>query len=755
MSSSRDNNNNQSSAIQKAVDACWRPKNTTYLLTGPPSSGKSIAFPTALAREKSTFVICVQMSERIARSSAAYASSAVAAGGGPSIACLGDREAIPGTRPAHALTYVSYKWLEHMVTNFPALAAIQTPARRPTDHPTDYSAPRDGWLLFFVLDDVHAQTMEQELGYLALYGVRRAAEDKKYKRLPLRVVLAASYPHPDTLRGRFGMKDPAWAASATVSLGDRSGDDARFGYLHHRVDEWLSPTMFVTSCKLKIAEILADDPAARILLFVMSSDQAGQITADLPESLRGKWSVATDDTDFSKIEGGPGPGLIIRATDFAAAAPLCRIEHIICPHSVRARVFDNDHGQEVERPVLLTRDELQFVRDHSSGSRPRVHHMFSEKVARDAKEGGGALFMDGDCLEYWFRALSVLGPAAVKPESPLRLHPPLRRTQWALIRLRVLGLIKWGDKAIPGWDALLTDKGAAALEAADKFGLDIRVAAFLEEVALDAADASAEDAEGASEAESRDVLLLAIVMAAAAPGIVHKAAGRGPSLDDGVLTELGIHGLTEIGEGRWYGGDHWVDAAYWLSAIRKDGDAPHLRGSLKSVSVNTRRFNYVSSKIQAMCQHYDADYQSFVRERDDLVSDIRHFGAQGEVIAAVETMFFRWMEAFRYGLIYVAADDVFAGRREGILISTGKRVGIHPAALLRLDRLAESADSAGDQGFYLVHSALERSPDSPGGVDAKGILSLPVGLVAEFENGKPESTLKERVAYNCNKPLPR
>ncbi|RYO74547.1 hypothetical protein DL764_010806 [Monosporascus ibericus] len=153
-----------------------------------------------------------------------------------------------------------------------------------------------------------------------------------------------------------------------------------------------------------------------------------------------------------------------------------------------------------------------------------------------------------------------------------------------------------------------------------------------------------------------------------------------------------------------------------------------------------------------MCQHYGADYQSLVRERerDDLVGDIRDFDARGRVIRAVETMFYRWIEAFRHGLIYVAADDVFAGRREGILISTGKRVGIHPAALLRLDVLAESADSADDLGFYLVHSGLERSPDSPGRVDAKGIMSLPVKLVAEFEDAKPECTLKERVAYNCN-----
>ncbi|RYP43911.1 hypothetical protein DL768_009570 [Monosporascus sp. mg162] len=755
MSPPRDTNNNRSSAIQKAVDACRRPTNTTYLLTGPPSSGKSIAFPAALAGGRSTFVICVQMSERTARSSAAYASSTVAAAGGPSIACLGDRQAIAGTRPARALTYVSYKWLERMATNFPALASIQTPTRLPTDHPTDYSAPRDGWLLFFVLDDVHAQTMDQELGYLALHRVRRAAEDNNCKRLPLRVVLATSYPHPDTLRGRFGMKDPVWAAGATVSLGDRGGgddDDARFGYLRHRVDEWVSPAMFVAGCKLKIAEILADDPAARILLFVMSGDQAGQITADLPESLRGRWSAATDGADVSKIEGGPGPGLVIRTPDFAAAAPLRRIGHIICPHSATARVFDNDHGREVEKLVLLSRDELQFVRDHSSGSRPRVHHMFSEEVARDAEEGGGALFMDGDCLEYWLRALRVLGPAAVSQESLLRLHPALQRTEWALIRLRLLGLIKWGNDAVPGREALLTEKGAAALEAADKFGLDIRVAAFLEEVALDFADASSGAAEGASEAESSDVLLLAIVTAAAAPGLVRRAPGCGPGLDDDVLAELGIRGLTEIGRGCWYGGDHWVDAAYWLSAIREGGDAPHLRGSPKTVTVDARRFASVSSKIRAMCRHYGADYQSLVGEGDDLVGDIRHFDAQGEVIRPVDTMFYRWMEAFRHGLIYVGADDVFAGRREGILVSTGKRVGIHPAALVRLDRLAESAESADELGFYLVHSDLERSPDSPGGVHAKGIMSLPVELVAEFEDANPESTLKERVAYNCNKP---
>ncbi|RYO79305.1 hypothetical protein DL762_004665 [Monosporascus cannonballus] len=672
MSSPRDNNKNQSPAIQKAVDAC-RGKNTTYLLTGPPASGKSIAFPAALAREKSTFVICVQMSERTARSSAAYASSTVAAGGGPGIACLGDREAISGTRPAHALTYVSYKWLKRMATNFPALAAIQT-ARQPTDHPTDYSAPRDGWLLFFVLDDIHAQTMGQ---------------------LPLRVVLATSYPHPDTLRRRFGTKDSAWAAEATVSLRDGGGDDARgaddstFTYLPHRVDEWAPPAMFVASCKLKIAEILGVDPAARILLFVMSGGQAGQVTADLPEALRGKWSVAADGTDFSRIESGPGPWLIIRTFGFATAAPLCRVGYIICTHSVRAPIFDNNHGQDVERLVLLRRDEQQFMRDHSSGSRPRIHHMFSEKVARDTKEDGGALFMDGDRLEYWLRALRVPGPAAISHESLL---------------------------------PLLTEKGAAALEAADKFGLGIRVAAFLEEAALDLA----EGAEGASEAELRDALLLAIVIAAATPGL--------------------------IGEGGWYGGDHWVDAAYWLSAIRKGDGAPHLRGFLKSVSVNTQRLNYVSSRIRAMCQHYNVDYQSFVKERDDLVGDIRHFHAQGQVIHAVDTVFYRWMEAFRHGLIYVAANDVFAGRREGILISTGKRVGIHPAALLRLDRLAESAKSAKKWGFYLIVSGLERSRDSPGGADAKGILSLPVKLVAEFEDGKPGSTLRERVAYIYNKP---
>ncbi|RYP73033.1 hypothetical protein DL771_003901 [Monosporascus sp. 5C6A] len=707
----------ESPVIRKAVVACRGHINTTYLLTGPPSSGKSIAFPVALAREKSTFVICVQISERTARSSAAHASSTAAAGGGPSIACLGDREAISGTRPAYALTYTS--------------------AGDPTDIPTDYFAPPGRWLLFFVLDDVHVQTMGQELGYLALYRVRRAAQDNGCRNLPLKVVLATSYPHPDTLRGRFGIKDPAWAASATVSLRAPSGDDApgaddaRFSYLRHRIEKWASPAMFVACCKLKIAEILAEDPAARILLFIVSSDQAGQITADLPEGLRGK-SVTADGTDFSKLEGRPGPALIIRAPDFAAAAPLRRIGHIICTQSVRARIFDNDHGQEVEKPVLLSRDELQFMRDRSSASRPRVHHMFSEEVVRDAEEGGGALFMDGDCLEYWLRAL--------------------RRTEWALLRLRVLGLIKWGDGPIPTREPLLTEKGAGTLEAADKFGLNIRVAAFLAGAALEAVKRSAEAAEGASEAESGDVLLLSIVMAAATPGIVHRAAGGGPGLDDDVLAELGIRGLVEMGEGRWYGGDHWVDAAYWLSAIRKGADAPHLRGSLKSASVNARRFDSVSSKIRAMCQHYGADYQSFLRKRDDLVSDIRKFDAQGEVILAVETMFFRWMEAFRYGLIYVAADDVFAGRREGILISTGKRIGIHPAALLRLDVLAEKADSANHLGFYLVHSDLERNPDSPGGVDAKGIMSLPVALVAEFENAEPDCTLKERVAYNHNMP---
>ncbi|RYP17954.1 hypothetical protein DL765_004173 [Monosporascus sp. GIB2] len=726
MSSARDDNNNQPPAIQMAVAACRGPRNTTYLLTGPPSSGKSIAFPAALAREKSTFVICVQMSERTARSRAAYASSTVAAGGGPSIACLGDREAISGTRPAHALTYVSYKWLERMATNFPALAAIQTPVGHPMDHPMDYSAPRDGWLLFFVLDDIHAQTMGQELGYLALYRVRRAAEDNYCRRLPLRVVLATSYPHPDTLRHRFGTKDSAWAADATVSLRDggggdpRGADDSRFTYLPHRVDEWASPAMFVASCKLKIAEILGADPAARILLFVMSDDQAGQVSADLPEGLRGKWSVATDGADFSNIESGPGPWLIIRTFNFAAAAPLCRVGHIICTHSVRTRIFDNNHGQAVERSVPLRRDEQQFMRDHSSGSRPRVHHMFSEKVARDAREGGGALFMDGDCLEYWFRALRVLGPEAFTQKSLLRLHPAIQRTQWALMRLRLLGLIGWGDGPVPGWEALLTRKGAAALEAADKFELGIRVAAFLEEVALDLA----EGVEGASEAESRDALLLAIVMAAAAPGLVHRAAGR-TGLGDDVLAELDIRGLTEIGEGAWYGGDHWVDAAYWLSAIRPE-----------------RRRRAAPAGVP----------ESFVKKRDDFVSDIRHFHAQGQVIQPVDTMFYRWMEAFRHGLIYVDANDVFAGRREGILISTGKRVGIHPAVLLRLDRLAESARSAKERGFYLVVSVLERNRGSPGEADAKRILSLPVKLVAEFEDGKPGSTLRERVAYIYNKP---
>ncbi|RYP34852.1 hypothetical protein DL767_004077 [Monosporascus sp. MG133] len=492
-----------------------------YLLTGSPSSGKSNAFSAALARDKSTFAICVQMRERTARSSAAYALSTVVAGGGPSIACLGPRQSRSHSRhqARPRADYVSYKWLERMGINFPALAALRTPITLPTDHPRDYSVPRDGWLLFFVLHDVHLQTMGQELGYLTLYRVRRATEDKRYKRLSLRVVVATSYPHPDTLCGHFGMKDPAWAAEATVSL--------------------------------------------------------------------------------------------------------------------------------------------------------------------------------------------------------LRLHPAIQRIEWAPIRLRVLGPDKVGRRGPTRMEALLTNNGAAALEAADNFGLDIRVAAFLEEAALDAADVSAEDAEGASEAESSDVLLLAIAMAAAAPGLVHRAASRGPGFDHGVLAELGIRGLTGIGEGRWYGGDHWVDAA--LLALRDP-----------------------EGRRRATCG----------------VSEARHFLRLGagrprrrhsplrcprEVIGAVGTVFYRWMEAFRHGLIYVAADDVFAGRREGILISTGRQVGIHPAWLLRLDRLAESAD---ERGFYLVHSGLERSPDSPGRIDAKGIMSLPTKHVAELENAKPESTLRERVAYN-------
>ncbi|RWA03373.1 hypothetical protein EKO27_g11732, partial [Xylaria grammica] len=169
--------------LRKVVEGFMASSERYQFLVGPPRSGKSTRLPLILAALSQKRVISVQPDDWVARYHAEWvrSSEGTATYGGerPSVGCYADDDGFPPDFfPGYDVSYVSYRWLYRLVVG------INTPEPSTgldDEHTSAKAAERaqellsrrsryEGQIGYVILDEVHAQSVTQELGYLAVHA---------------------------------------------------------------------------------------------------------------------------------------------------------------------------------------------------------------------------------------------------------------------------------------------------------------------------------------------------------------------------------------------------------------------------------------------------------------------------------------------------------------------------------------------------------------------------------------------------------
>jgi hypothetical protein len=359
-------------------------------------------------------------------------------------------------------------------------------------------APKKARKLFneathIVLDDVHEQSVDQELACWLLHQEQRAG---------LRATIVMTTPYESSgafdanclfLKGTEsgGVVEPYRVHLSTKLrplehqyLGDDTGDslDAA-GYC-----DWVLGKMKALVRQLKED---ATHKNGAIIVFVPSD----RMMWDLDEDLRypGVDVVILDPRDvvgLDQANGRESPAIILMRPYFGARPHIKNVCHVLCPAFDEQAILHCQAGKEIPTVNRLALDRIQFMADHArSSATPTAHYAFTETTRAEAPPTRGALFIKGNCLEYYLKALHVATDELRRGLTEfnmvmgfnmmgLRLNAYHERVQWAIRQLHFCDFFRVHDDG-QTLQLRVTGMGVNAVKWMHYTGLSVHACGFL------------------------------------------------------------------------------------------------------------------------------------------------------------------------------------------------------------------------------------------------------------------------------------
>ncbi|KAI0169909.1 hypothetical protein GGR52DRAFT_573958 [Hypoxylon sp. FL1284] len=546
--------------LSETARRCLEAKDGISFVIGPPRFGKSTKLPFLLATLKKQRVICVQPDVDAARRHAEYVSDQYQ---GFSVGVCEDSVILkPTLKLGNQVTYMSCALLRRVISQ----AWMDK---------CEGNVRQDEVVCAIVMDEVHAQTVQQELAYI-------------------KVVLATAYPAANPFENCFDLStEQIEKRTLRVSLGEAPAPtEATFVEEAKEVQENTGTAKLAAHnyrAKEIVNSILHRNPKANVLVMLLEGRglQAEIIQTMTPAMGAKLYDLRESNTQA--VNGRDDEGCVVVAVpDYASRIPVEGITDVVAPGARIHDTYDERLCKNVSEQVPLHAWELEFVKNHLDPKLEarRIHYAFPQSHVVSTPEPC-VRFLNTDCVEYWLSILRMLDvDKAVADNTPVRLIPTLAKTELTSLQFSFsLGLLldqgPFGA-VMPGRDKIIFDL-------MDRAGIEYRAAVFLGELL-------ASVRESTLGSDEKDAIVLI--------GILLHVFDRDPVLKRRTydaplrIEDLGLGDSAILDPG--YMSDAWVNAAYWMCSakvVSREGiDSLRPRGFF----VKRREFGEAKAKIERL-----------------------------------------------------------------------------------------------------------------------------------------------------------
>ncbi|KAI1766158.1 hypothetical protein GGR53DRAFT_235065 [Hypoxylon sp. FL1150] len=681
--------------LTKTARSCLCSKEKVSFVVGPTRAGKSTQLPRLMAKEAGNRVICVQPDGEIARRHAEYVAGDKTTSVG---SCDDSADIPPGFRPKNGVTYMSYKWLYRLI-----LAAKGEKWQSSSE-----AAKPEEMVGAVILDEVHAQTMVQELGYIGVNNVFHGP----LKNFPpgwspeTKIVMTTAYPHADPFSKVFRLsREQIGRQTINISVNEGGNRAGAIEATYLEDDQKFSVAGYHHIAKSIVESILKGNPKANILVMSFSGAHTRRnLVSDMKPSSGARVFDLSECNVGDVNSSGPDGRVVVATPDYASSIPVHGITDIICTHERFVDSYDENLFKNITRPAVLMRWEMDFIKNHLDPERGpgRIHNAFrraAEELIYESKVGVPR-FTDTDCVEYWLGIARLVGISRSQvPETPLRYAPPRPIFARAMRQLERLGFLhlRYGAYNVTHSSRILL-----TLNLMDHTGLAYREALFLAEMAVNIQEKKLSRKDG-------DTLLLISILLV--------VFDRDPVLTKITLTDMKpIDVLGFVNHLRIYVGvmsDAWINAAFWMNTIRKFNDegldALAIKNSL-NWRVDAKMFAGARAKISRLARYLEIDNENVV--------DLYDFSLLGRVKTWMDSHdapihwfetnpFVSYQKAYMYNVMWIETEAIMQSREAfaGLDTSTLRNVSVDlkNTALNFLEE-ARGADMEQATGLYVCAS---------------------------------------------------
>ncbi|KAI0415227.1 hypothetical protein F5X98DRAFT_389213 [Xylaria grammica] len=718
--------------LRRAVEGCMASSGRHQFVVGPPRSGKSTRLPLILAALSRKRIISVQPDDWVARYHAEWVQSsertATYGGERPSVGCYADDADFPSDFvPEYDVNYVSYRWLYRMVVGINAPESGAGPDDEHTEAKVaekekelHYRRDRyEGLIGYVILDEVHAQSVTQELGYLAIHAAGLGVV-----QAPLgffdrtKVIVTTAYPQNHTFFNYFALPESEierQTFAITRGLAPAGGNVIREVFVAEGTS--MFPEYHNMAVR-KAREILRVDRGALILLLMDTpyssrnfARQAALPIVDL-ETEAGR-------SQMSRVRKGQ---VILATPSFASRIPIDGITDVICPSTQILPVVHKKLHRQVLTDVYLTKWELEWAKNHLDRTckSPTIHYAFQQSESSKMVPASGARWaVVGDFVDVLLGLIRLCPKNAMPNAVPhvMRLRTPVIKGEAALAQLTrepmmVVPAPRPAYSPPPYYQLLDGRRARTTLRLADRCGLDGRQALFLgrlEQLLINGH-------VGARNQRFATLVAVAMVVFDESP-ILRRHTPAKPS--ESGMGEFGdLLGLFHLGLQRDFTSDSWINAVVWMDLKRR---AAATRSDVAAFALEHRRSNTVfvdavplraaESRLRLLANVLGLDGPSqdvlcdgsFLVEVEQVQKGLRP-ASQG----SIEYIWAAYFGAYKYNLAYVEMETV--GDKPTLKMidvsSNTKTDYIWKHLMIDLFEQWEMARSNKQPGFYVTGSIL-------------------------------------------------
>ncbi|KAI1275393.1 hypothetical protein F5Y07DRAFT_409253 [Xylaria sp. FL0933] len=721
------------SELAQVARKCLDSPKRHLFVVGPPRSGKSTRLPIILAALSGKKVISVQPDNRAARYHAEWIQGSIAASVSYGIRLRvgyysDDTDMSTEFVPDYAVSFVSYKWLCRMVASINSKALntgldneyTRSKAAKEDEALKEKRKQYGDLIGCIVLDELHAQSVAQELGYLAIHAATSGlAQPPVGISEKTKLIVTTAYPENNTFMKRFALSAEQ-IRQQTISISTGLAPSASHVMIQELfiAEDDQTPSDYHTRACRRARAILENDRDARVLLFMDTTCSSRNIArsgqAVFPQHI--EVIDLEDDFYLSRMHSYQSGQMVILATpSFASRIPIEGITDVICPPTQLLPALHKKIHREVLAISDLTRWELAWAKNHldSRCKIPTIHYMFRNSLYSKLSEFSGARFRAGDFIDILLGAIRLCPQYALGAQTPVRFKIPLQTAEEALYQLTLIpetvspAPSKTKSPA-PYYQISPTNRTESMLKLMDRSGLDRKQAFFLGHLDQQMADCEL----GATYQRFVSIVGVCMVVFAEVPILTRIYA---PSSGGRAAEWFRSHGdLLYLGEYRDFTCDSWVNAVVWMN-IKQQADATNVA----ICKISLAKYNSLETAVDEVAVQAAEPKLRFLarmiglneESQDELcngsfLSEVEKFNCakNKRYQEAIEVLWDSYLDAYRFNLAYVQIEKDSVKITD---ISSGLRMDYQWENLaIDLFGQARIAEKNGRDGFYVTASSL-------------------------------------------------